>query len=367
MKLINVTFTGDLMCDSDVILKNMDKEFFSKMVLEKFQNSDYVITNLETPIVENNVPLKQKYVFSAPKQFASKLKEDGIDFVSTANNHCLDCGYDGVVENIQNLDEIGLEHSGTYSSYDEKGKIFIKDLNGIKISILSYTYGTNAFINQNYVNKNNGYLVNLLKKQETSNKLFRKIKYKFFENVYFYNSIRDYKYLKSIKKDIRNAKKHSDYLIFCLHSGGQYNKKVDHYTKGLSKFLIKNGVDIVIGNHPHVILDSFCENNKFVFYSLGNFYATPFSNHNQIDDFPDYSILLNFAIDCEKREIVKIKYSILKTILEDGIPKTCNISELYNSSNDKQKIECDVKKITKILGKQQELVQDEYVWEIFNK
>ena len=142
-----------------------------------------------------------------------------------------------------------------------------------------------------------------------------------------------------------------------MHSGGQYNKKVEHYTRKLSDYLIKCGVNFVIGNHPHVVLDyKMYGNISQIYYSLGNFYATPFSNHNQKDELPNYSILLDLVFDKQSKKIKKITYSIAKTIVEpNGLPKTYLIDKIYNESSEevKRKIQKDIVKINKSLIKQE--------------
>ena len=168
------------------------------------KSSDFLVGNLETPIV-NQLGSMERYSFGAPIEFSKYLKMVGFDLVSTANNHCLDCGISGIIENNTNLDQSKLYRVGTNSSIHDK-RTFFKNINGVNIAFLSYTYGTNAFLNHIYLSKDNNYFVNLLKKQETSNRIYRKVKNKFFENVYFYNFIRDYKYLNIVKQDILEAK-----------------------------------------------------------------------------------------------------------------------------------------------------------------
>ena len=331
---IKITFTGDIMCDNKPILEKVDyKNFISQKLKNLLNMSDYVVGNLETPIVEN-INLSGQYSFSAPPAFLQELKKSGFDLFSTANNHCLDCGFNGVIENNKNIKKMGMDFVGTNSSKDDS-RVFIKKFNNMKFAFVSYTYGTNAFLNNNYLNKENSYLVNLSRKQECKNKIYRKIKNKFFENCYIYSYIRDRKYLKNLKGDLMFAKENADIVICLMHSGGQYNNKVEHYTKHLSNFIMKNGADIVIGNHPHVVLNH--KNN--IFYSLGNFYATPFSNHNQIDDIPSYSILLNYYFDKKLKKIDGFDYEIVKTIInEQGFPETKLVDELDFSDKIKNEI-----------------------------
>lgn len=361
-KRVKITFTGDIMCDNNEILSHINySNFFDENIVSMLNKADYAIGNLETPIVKEVKANKERYSFSAPIEFATYLKNSGFDLVTTANNHCLDCKLEGLIENIDNLDKIGLEHIGTYANKEKSEEIFIKNIEGLNIAFLSYTYGTNAFINNIYLSNENEFHVDLLKKQEFSNKILRKIKDKFFENIYFYSYKRDKYFLEKLENKIKKAKEKADIVVLCLHSGGQYNKKVDYYTNKLCKYLSNLGVDIIIGNHSHVILNAKKINNTLAFYSLGNFFACPFSNHNQKDDYPDFSIVLNVILDAELKAVSEISYSIVKTIMNKS-PKNYNIYDIYQKSNleEKKHIEKVVKKINTILNNTDYSIKQEY-------
>ena len=85
--------------------------------------------------------------FNTPDALGDALKDAGFDLVSTANNHCLDRGYDGMVRTLDVLDKLGLAHVGTYRSAEERAAqngVYVADMGGIKVAFLSYTYGTNG-------------------------------------------------------------------------------------------------------------------------------------------------------------------------------------------------------------------------------
>ena len=95
---------------SSTVLKNyyntVKEEYDFFPMFEKLQDfldkSDYVIANLETPISYDNSNLtNHKWEFCTPKEFAFALKKVGVDYVSTANNHCLDRGMEGVISTIK--------------------------------------------------------------------------------------------------------------------------------------------------------------------------------------------------------------------------------------------------------------------------
>ena len=86
---------------------------------------------------------------------------------------------------MKNLDCYHIKHIGTYSN--KKREPFIEEINGIKVGFLSYTYGTNAFANQNYLKRNERYMVNLFQAQELANRFTRYCYYnptKFHARIY---------------------------------------------------------------------------------------------------------------------------------------------------------------------------------------
>ena len=96
--------------------------------------------------------------FNTPEQLATNLKDVGIDVVSTANNHCMDTNYTGLVSTLKYLDEAEIAHTGTNATVEDQNKILVKDVNGIKIAFLSFTYGTNGIP----IPKDKSFAVNLI-------------------------------------------------------------------------------------------------------------------------------------------------------------------------------------------------------------
>ena len=154
MEYIKISFLGDIMCEMPFLKAakikpynyDFDKAFSGLKIL--CEKSDYVIGNLETVCAgETQGYTKELYSFNTPDNFISALKKCGIDFVSTANNHCLDRGLDGLRRTLDVLDSQGIRHTGTYRSRKESEYACIVEIMGMKLGIISYTYGTNSNIN----------------------------------------------------------------------------------------------------------------------------------------------------------------------------------------------------------------------------
>jgi poly-gamma-glutamate capsule biosynthesis protein CapA/YwtB (metallophosphatase superfamily) len=203
--------------------------------------SDIAIANFEVTLA--GPPYTGYPQFSSPADLAVAVKNAGIDYLVTANNHAADRGRKGIISTINNLDSIGIPHTGTFlnpSCRDSLSPLIIHK-NGTSFALLNYTFSTNGIVVPEPV------IVNMLDKE-------------------------------SIAKDISKAKeKNADFIILFLHWGTEYDSIPSKGQVDLGKYLLSMGVDMVIGSHPHVLQKMvWLRNNdtvksEIVVYSLGNF------------------------------------------------------------------------------------------------
>ena len=141
---ISMSVIGDIMCHNsqykDAYNSSTGTYDFS-YVFEDIKNyissADVAIGNLETTFAGKKRGYSSYPTFNTPEAMAWDLKELGIDVLSTTNNHSLDKGYSGLVNTIAELDKVGINHTGTYSSKEESDKILILIPFTSKISIFS--------------------------------------------------------------------------------------------------------------------------------------------------------------------------------------------------------------------------------------
>lgn len=250
---INMAVIGDIMCHTtnfnDAYDSETDSYDFSRVftdIRDYIQNADIAIGNLETTFAGKKTGYTGYPTFNTPEQLAKNIKDLGIDVVSTANNHSLDKRYAGLESTLNELDNVNLSHTGTYRSKEEQETILIKDVNGIKIAFLSFTYGTNGIP----VPSGKDYCINLID-----------------ENL--------------IIDQISKAKAlNPDLICVSMHWGDEYKLKQNATQEKLANLLFENGVDIIFGSHPHVLepmekrtikLSDGTTKDGFVIYSLGNF------------------------------------------------------------------------------------------------
>ena len=227
---------------------------YLKLIKERIKDYDLAYYNQETILGGTSIGLSTYPNFNSPWELGDAMVDAGFNLVSLATNHTLDRGEKAVLLSREYWNKQDSVYAfGSYSSFAEKkeleSKIFEK--NNIKYAILNYTYGTNG-IN---VPKGKEYLVNLW--SDTTN----------YEG-----------YKETVKNDINNLRNKVDILIVAMHWGKEYTHTPTELVKKTAKFLAENGVDIIIGTHPHVIEPIEWIDDTLVFYSLGNFISAQTSS-----------------------------------------------------------------------------------------
>ena len=252
---INITMSviGDIMChDSqykDAYISSENTYDFSYVFsdIQKYiQVADIAVGNLETTFAGKDRGYSNYPTFNTPEQLAYNLKTLGIDVLSTANNHSLDKGYSGLVSTLDFLDDAGITHTGTYRTEEEQNQILIQNVKGITMAFLSFTYGTNGIP----VPSGKDYCVNLIDEE-------------------------------LILEQINLAKEQNpDMICVFMHWGVEYQTKQNKAQEDLANLLFQNGVDVILGGHPHVLqpmekrqitLEDGTTKDGFIVYSLGNF------------------------------------------------------------------------------------------------
>lgn len=353
--MIRITFTGDVMCEHTRLAGFYDDGVYDftpifEDVIPFFSQSDYVVANLETPLAGSALGYSGKnYSFNTPDEMAEALSKCGVQLVTTANNHVLDRGIPGLERTLDILDANGIQHTGSYR-FQDTPLPFITTINDIKVAFLSYTYGTEACFNKHYLKKSQFHMVNLTRNQELSNpvKRFflvnRLLPAKVFRLIYRTllpeqakmdvserkeKESRQISHLLSDIKYCREAK--ADYIIMCLHSGGQFNDIPTDYTQRLARICIEQGVNAVITNHEHRIQGMQLSNNHVVTYCLGNFTSDYGIVREPKDKHAEYSALFHLYLD-KKGGAVKCGVSFLKSHLNNkGLIVTTPVSKLYRT------------------------------------
>lgn len=390
--MIKLTFLGDIMCDYTMTrqIGNYRNKVsglfdFSPVFsnLRKFlEMSDYTFANLETPIALDDENLtSKKWTFNSPIEFAKAVKECGVDFVSTANNHCLDRGLEGIEETIKSLELVGLEHCGIQTDINNCYRVI--NAGKLRIGVLAYTYGTNAFSNHCYLPKGKLWMVNLLQAQEGRierlwnsvfknhlNSLFQRIDHFLYsenegKQAYEKETFKSYRKL-LVRKTIRRLKKErTDYIVAYLHIGGQYNSVPSLYTRRVADWFIKKGCKIVICNHEHVVHEGKVVDGNILAYALGNCLGSAGVIEGPYDRNADYSVALHTYVDEETNKVTKATFSILRTILKEGRLEVWPVYDLHKTMPNGEEKELLLKDTLDVAyvfsGKRFETMKEEYL------
>uniref|UniRef100_A0A832CVC0 CapA family protein n=1 Tax=Ignavibacterium album TaxID=591197 RepID=A0A832CVC0_9BACT len=268
--LVKIAVVGDLMCHSPQFnYAKVSKDSFDfnpvyRYIKESLENADFTFGNLETVIGEKGSTYLGYPRFKSPKDYVTALAQNGFDFLCFANNHTLDQGEQGILNTIRILNENNIGYTGAFNSQSDRDSIRILNLNGLKMALLAYSYGTNGSV----IPKGKDYLINLI----------------------------DYNL---IEKDIHSAKQNgAEIVLVNFHFGNEYQRFPSDYQKEVVKKTIEFGADLITASHPHVIqpIEFYKTNGAtldsgIVAYSLGNFIS------NQRKRFTDAGVILYLILE----------------------------------------------------------------------
>ena len=240
--------------------------------------------------------------FNGPTEILSSVNKAGFDWWSLSSNHSLDRGADGLLAQI---DLIHNEYpnvitTGSHISQEDKNRTLVKEINGIKVGFLGYTYGLNGFS----LPEDKPWLVDLIDKDQ-------------------------------IKQDMEALNKVSDVQMVSMHWGNEYQTEPTQEQEDLANYLNELGVEVVIGSHPHVIEPAKIikgkNQNTLVYYSLGNYTSAQDMDITMVGGMASFT--LNYDPDTKTTSFTDTKFIPLITWFDTGFNdwKTYMIDD-YNDS-----------------------------------
>lgn len=245
--------TGDILIHDNVLwgAEQSDGSYnFSKLFKEAksyIKAADYAVANLEVTLGGEAAGKYRGYPgFNSPDSLLDYVKADGFDMLLTANNHCLDTGLPGMKRTVAQIKARDLDFLGTKETTDDPTYV-VKNINGIKIGMVAFTYGTNSSAS------GAGTLINYFSSANLPG---------------FYTEAQSV--IDNMKKDGAEA------VVFYMHWGSEYHTKPNTYQKTVAQKLCNMGVDVIVGGHPHVlqpielIHSEDSQNTTVCLYSMGN-------------------------------------------------------------------------------------------------
>lgn len=260
-----------------------------KLIKPIIKKADLAIVNQETILGGKELGVSGYPTFNGPYELGDAIANAGFDVVLQSNNHSLDRGKQGIYNCLNFWKKYPkIKTVGINTSEAQKKKLCIYKKNGIKVAILNYTYGTNGIP----LPKGMPYAVNYLVKDEVVN-------------------------------DIKRAEKEADFTIVCPHWGTEYYRGITDYQKAWSKIFVENGVDLVLGAHPHVIepikyvTDKKTGHKMLVYYSLGNFVNSTMSDGRVGDRYVGGLAKVKLKRGTDNKVRIA-KYGVKATVMHNG-------------------------------------------------
>ena len=207
------------------------------------KQADLVIGDFEGTVNKDHY-LAGYPLFNAPGEVMDAIKDAGYQVLDLAHNHILDSQIEGVVSTADAIEKAGMTPVGVYTHESrDKAPLVIKEINGIKVAILAYSYGFNGIEQSISQEDYNRYLSDLDEDK--------------------------------MKAEIERAEKEADITIIMPQMGVEYQIEPTEEQKKLYHKMIDWGADIIFGGHPHVVEPAeTVEKNgdkKLIIYSMGNF------------------------------------------------------------------------------------------------
>jgi poly-gamma-glutamate capsule biosynthesis protein CapA/YwtB (metallophosphatase superfamily) len=180
---------------------------------------DLAAADLETVLAGADCGYTNYPRMNSPTDLAAELAESGFDLISTATNHTLDQGWDGLVATADVLDSAGLAHVGSYRSADERTTLLVRDVAGVKVAFLAYADRLNGLP----LPADRPYAVSMLERNQVSD-------------------------------DVRRAHAAgAEVVVAQVHWGSEYMHQPSRPQREEARMLLEKGVDVIVGSHPHVV------------------------------------------------------------------------------------------------------------------
>jgi poly-gamma-glutamate capsule biosynthesis protein CapA/YwtB (metallophosphatase superfamily) len=238
---VSLALVGDLLPAARVLELMMKNgyDYPFREAKSELESADIAAGNLEAPITTRGTPaLDKQYVFRGTPEAVTALKEAGFDYLSLANNHTLDYGWEGLSDTMDYLDDANLKHSGAGNDDREAFTPAYIESKGMTIAFVSVTR----------------VVPDVSWKADRINSGVAEA----------YSPTR-------VVAAIKEANVNADLVVVMVHWGEERKDyPVEHQTN-LGHQFVDAGADLVIGSHPHVLQGFEAYKGKWIAYSLGNF------------------------------------------------------------------------------------------------
>ena len=263
---LNVT---DAVVNAGMAVNSYDFSPVFKDVAAILSDADLTVMNFEGNVC--GAPYGSEST-SAPAELLTALRGCGVDLLQMANSCPINNGLNGLTSTLRAIRAAGIEPVGAFSSSEEfkKSKGYtMTEIQGVKVGFVSFTKGLGG----RGMPAGSEDLVNIL----------------YTDYATEYREI-DKNRITSILKAMEEEK--PDLTVALLHWGSEYNDDISKTQSQIGSLLKKNGVDVIIGTHPHTLQPIEFDKGAgtLVAYSLGDFFGD--ANRGATN----YSVILDLEI-----------------------------------------------------------------------
>jgi poly-gamma-glutamate capsule biosynthesis protein CapA/YwtB (metallophosphatase superfamily) len=203
-------------------------------VLPLLRQAPIVLGNLEGPFAQRARKQSRNFSYRVDISLARSLSRAGINVLTLANNHLLDCGREGVLETLEALSDASVLTLGAGSNERAAHTPVILNAGGLRIGLLGYYWNGRCAA----TNEQPGSAMDPPEALET---------------------------------DIRGLREHADRIVITFHWGVPYEREPSPEDRAKAHFAVDCGADAVVGHHPHIVQPFEIYRGCPIFYSVGNF------------------------------------------------------------------------------------------------
>jgi poly-gamma-glutamate capsule biosynthesis protein CapA/YwtB (metallophosphatase superfamily) len=240
-----LAFGGDVHFEGDVAssLAQDPSTALGNAIPELFGGSDLKMVNLETVLTDNNIcpePQNKPYIFDAPPSAITALKSVGINLATEANDHGLDCGQQGLSQNLAIASQAGFPIIGIGNNATQAFTPYRVTINGQRIAVIAATQViADNLIGTWTATSSQGGVASAIDPTE-------------------------------LVREVQQVRRTADTVIVYVHWGTETQACPNAQQEPLAEQLVRAGADVVIGSNAHVLLGGGYLGSAYVDYGLGN-------------------------------------------------------------------------------------------------
>lgn len=247
-----------------------DFSVFYENIKSYLARTDLKFINQETISGGDELGLSGYPQFNSPRDLIYQLRDLGFNMVNLANNHSLDTGARGIYHALYHWSKTGCTYAGIYTDEEDRARIRVREINGVRFALLGYTSHTNG------IASDTPWRVGYMNEED-------------------------------IRRDVAEAKKVADFVIVSAHWGWDDIFNIDDYQRTYAQLFADVGVDLVVGTGPHLLqhiewYDRADGSKMLCAFSLGNYCSGMIGPFNELSGM----LTLDFVMDGEEKRIENV-------------------------------------------------------------